>query len=474
MSEKKQANEFFSRNRLSRRRFLGYMAAASAGGALAACQPQASPTAAPAASGEVEETAPTAQPESSGGKATIEMWMWETEERWLRLEQASGLNEEFPDVEFKWTALPSGDLHQKALTSMAAGLAEGLPSIVRTSAAYYRPFANSGGIMDVTEYVAPYEKDVLDYYWAESIIDGRSYQFPDDTGVMMFGYRWDIFEAAGLPSEPDEVFNLLATYDDLIEVGQTIKDATGALMFNMTPGAGTFTNIGLQDTTGFFDGEGNVIFDSDKHVHVAEVVKTLFNSGLVSRYDQGPQIVQAYKDDQLAFDFYPNWEDFTILDAFPETVGKWRVTRLPATMPGGKRGTVQNGCLLVIPAAKPAEERDLAARVATYMKFTERAAVAHMKEFSGAFVSYVPGLEAMHDYPSPVLDGQSVYTEFLKTAQEEEILPWYRSSTVFFNEAYSAAGEAMFKILDQGAAIADSLTEAADTIRAMQDEKGIK
>jgi len=473
MSERLFSKESLVGNRMSRRRFLGFVAVACAGGALAACTPQTAPTAAPSEP-EVKEAPPTVKPESSAGKATIEMWMWETEERWQRLQDASGLTEEFPDVDFKWTALPYGDLHQKALTSMAAGLAEGMPSIVRTGAGYYRPFANSGGIMDVTEYVAPYEKDVLDYYWAESIIDGRIYQFPDDTGVMMFGYRWDIFEQAGLPSEPDEVLDLLATYDDLIEVGQTIKDATGALMFNMTPSAGTFTNIGLQDTTGFFDAEGDVIFDSDKHVHVAEVVKMLFNSGLVTRYDQGPQIVQAYKDDQLVFDFYPNWEDFTILDNFPETAGKWRVTRLPATMPGGKRGTVQNGCLLVIPAAKPAEERDLAARVATYMKFTEKASVAHMKEFSGAFVSYVPGLEAMHDYPSPVLDGQSVYTEFLKTAQEEEILPWYRSSTVFFNEAYSAAGEAMFKILDQGAAIGESLKEAADTVRAMQDEKGIK
>ena len=474
MSEKKQANEFFSRNRLSRRRFLGYMAAASAGGALAACQPQASPTAAPAASGEVKETAPTAQPESSAGKTTIEMWMWETQERWLRVEAASGLNEEFPDVEFKWTALPYGDLHQKALTSMAAGLAEGLPSIVRTGAGYYRPFANSGGIMDVTEYVTPYEKDVLPYYWAESIIDDRIYQFPDDTGVMMFGYRWDIFEEAGLPSAPDEVFELFATYDDLLTAGQKLLDETGSKLFNMTPDAGVFNNMIIQDTTGYFDADGEVVFDSDQHALVAQTVKRMFDSGLTTRYDQGPQIWQAYKDGELACMFYPNWQDFVVIDQAPDTVGKWRVTRMPAVMPGGRRGSVQNGCLLVIPAAKPAEERDLAARVATHMKFTEKATVAHMREFSGAFVSYIPGLEAMADFPSPVLDEQYVYQLYLKTAEEEDILPWYRSTTAFYNDAGTAASEALFKILDQNAPIEETLKAAADSVRSIQDQKGMK
>jgi len=37
---------------------------------------------------------------------TIEMWMWETEPRWMNVEATSDLNDKFPHVEFKWTALP--------------------------------------------------------------------------------------------------------------------------------------------------------------------------------------------------------------------------------------------------------------------------------------------------------------------------------------------------------------------------------
>src|SRR5690606_35311510 len=199
-------------------------------------------------------------------KRVVEMWMWETEEQWKQVEAASGLNEQFPDVEFRWTSLPYADLHQKAVASLAAGIPEGLPSLFRTHNPFYRPLVNTGSILDVTEQLAPYESDVLGSVWQEGTIDGRHDHVPDDTSVLLMGYRTDIFEAAGLPTDPAEVAELLATYDDYITVGQTIKDATGASITNMTAGSTMFTNFIGQNTTGLFNEEGNVIFDSEAHV----------------------------------------------------------------------------------------------------------------------------------------------------------------------------------------------------------------
>ncbi|MHB0857134.1 MAG: ABC transporter substrate-binding protein [Anaerolineae bacterium] len=405
---------------------------------------------------------------------TIEMWMWETEPRWKQVQAAAGLDEKFPNVDFKWTALPYGDLHQKALTAMAAGLAEGLPSIIRTGANYYRPFVNAKALLEVTDEVKPYEEDVMPFAWDTGFIDGKCYQVMDDTGVLMFGYRWDLFEQAGLPSEPDEVADLLKSYDDLLTVGQDLEKATGAKLFNMLPDAGIFNTLILQDSTGYFDVEGNPIFDSDYHVQVAEISKKIWESGLVSSYEQGPQYWQAVKDGKIATSWYPNWQDFVIIDQAPETKGKWRVTKLPAVQPGGKRATTANGCQLCIPSVKSDAEKQVALEVALYMKFTEKATVAHMKTFSGAFVSYIPGLEAMAEEPSPVLDNQFIYQMYLDAAREEEVLPWYRSTTAFFTNAEEAASNAMFKILKDGASIKDTLVEAAESIRQMQASKGIK
>ena len=45
------------------------------------------------------------------------------------------------------------------------------------------------------------------------------------TGVMF--YRPDAFQAAGLPTEPDQVAKALSTWDDFIKAGQSIKAKSG-------------------------------------------------------------------------------------------------------------------------------------------------------------------------------------------------------------------------------------------------------
>ena len=118
-----------------------------------------------------------------------------------------------------------------------------------------------------------------------------------------------------------------------------------------------------------------------------------------------------------------------------------------------------------------AEKKQLALQVAEYMKLTTKATVAHMKEFSGAFVTYVPGLELMKDQPSPILDNQFVYPMYLKAAVDEKITPWYRTSA-FFVDASRAINGAMFKILTENAPVEASLKEAANSIRDLQKQKG--
>lgn len=471
---------------ITRRQFLGTTLGAAAAGVLsstlAGCgstpvpgggtagTASASTGAAPAAS-MAEAGGPSVAAAVGGAKQTIEMWMWETEPRWKEVQAAAGLSEKFPNVEFKWTALPFDQLHQKAITALAAGVPTGVPSIIRTGMGFYRAFVNTKAILDLTDQVQAYEKDILPSVWQGALVDGKMYQVPDDTGVTLFGYREDLFEKAGLPTEPDQVADLLQTYDDLIAAGAKLEQSTGAKLFNMLPDAGVFNGLILQDSTGYFDADGNVIFDSDYHVEAANIAKRLWKSNLVTNFEQGPQMWQAYKDGMLATTFWPNWQDFVLIDNAPETKGKWRVAKLPAVKAGGKRAHSDDGVCLVIPAILPDEQKQLAIEVALYMKLTEKATVAHMKTFSGAFVSYVPGLEAMTNEPSPMLKDQKVYPLYLDTARQEQILPWYRTS-VFFPNAGDAASSAMFRIFNENAAVDETLKEAADSIRQMQESRG--
>lgn len=406
------------------------------------------------------------------GNVTIEMWVWETEAQWKQVAEKAGLAEKFPNVTFKWTALPYDQLHQKALTALGAGLPQGLPSIIRTGMPYYRTFANTGSIVDLTDQVRSYQSDIFPAVWDGALIDEKIYQVPDDTGVMLLGYRKDLMEQAGLPVEPDQVAEAIMNYDDLITVGNTLQEKVGAGLFNELPGA-VFNNLILQDSTGYFDKDGNVIFDSDYHIEVATISKKIWDSGLTTHYEQAPQQWQAYKDGKLALLFYPNWQDFVVQDNAPDLKGKWAVTRLPMVQEGGRRATAADGVCLTIPSSIPDEQKQVAIEVAKFLKLTEAATVAHMETFSGAFVSYIPGINAMSETLSPILDNQKTYELFQSASIDEDILPWYRTS-IFFSNATEAVENALFKILNQNAPIPATLKEAADSIRSLQDSRGTK
>ena len=397
--------------------------------------------------------------------------MWETVEQWKELEKRSGLNEKFPDVTFKWTALESGQLHQKALTSLGAGLAAGLPSIIRISMNYYRALVHTDGLTDFTDAVEPSKSDVLANVYDGLVVEDKLFAAPDDTGVMMFGYRRDLFEKAGLPTEPDEVEAELRTYDDLLSAGRKLAKVD-AKLFNET--GSTFSTLILQDTTGYFDADGNVIFDSPAHVECAELAKKIWDSGLTTHYESNsPQMWTAYKQGKLATMFYPNWQDFIILGNAPATKDKWNAVKMPAVKAGGRRASSADGCAMIVPNVLDQQDKDLAVEVVKFLKLTQKAQVAHMNVFSGAFCSYRPALEAMSDVTSPVLHDQQTYQLFLDSSEDEEILPWYRTSS-FFNDADKAVQDAMFRICKQDAPIEATLKAAADSIRSRQDQKGQK
>lgn len=447
------------KNGLSRRSFLKAVAAATAASALPL--------------GSVLADTSALRPNKQDARV-VEMWMWESEEQWQAVEELSGLNEQFPDVEFRWTALPLPDLHQKAITSLASGISEGLPSILRTYNPYYRPLVNTQTVLDVTDMIGQYEADIVGSVWQEGLIEGSHYHVPDDTQVILMGYRTDIFEAAGLPTEPDAVAELMSTYDEFLAAGETIMEATGASLTNMAADSNLFTHLSLQNSTGLFDAEGDVIFDSEAHQEAAALAKEVWDSGLTM--DVGlytPQLFQAFKDGQIATYFYPNFYDFILLDNAPETVGLWKVTKLPKINDDSKRARVDAGLGLVIPAILPDDQKQLAAEIALYMKLTEQATVAHMQTFSGAFVSFIPGLEAMADIASPVLDNQFTIQEFLGAVSEEQPYPRLVTSALE-SDVSAAVSDAMFRILTEDANVGETLTAAADSMRQLQETRGMK
>jgi len=446
-------------NNVSRQDFLKVSGAVALGGAAALADPAA-----------IISTLAAAPP------TTLNMWIWETVPHWNNVVKASGLAQRFPNVQIQFTALAFAGLHQKLLTALTAGIGTGLPDIARTHPSFYLPLVKTGAILETTKQVSPYRKDIVASRYDGMLVDGKLYGVPDDFGAYLMGYRVDLFQKAGLPTDPDKVAALWPTWAEFIKVGQHLKSKLGVNLLNVDPTTlyQNYEVVKNQGSTGDFDAGGNVIFDSAYHVQAAQIWQGLFKSGLVTSYAVGaPQYWNAHKQGKIAAKIYPNWEDFVVQDFIPSTKGQWRITRLPAPAAGVPRVAATDGVQQIIPTGISADRQQLALAVSMYLRLTTKATVAHMTEFPGAFASYTPGLDALSSRLSPVLDQQSTYGYVPKVIREENMKPFLYSST-HFSKADALLQTAIFDILSKNAPIAATLKNAADQVRSLQQSTGQK
>lgn len=410
---------------------------------------------------------------------TLTMWSWEELSQWDKVYQESGVYKKFPGLKLTFLPQDIDTLEQKAITALASGVSTGLPNLLRIPMGIYRALVNTKAIVDTTSYITPYKDDILATTWASLDVNGRTYALPDDTGFCLFGYRSDLFSKAGIGSTPAEVAAAIPTYDDLITVGQKLKAKTGSVLMLFPEGSdglgspNPFSTMVMQGSTGFFDLDGNVILDSPYHIQVGELYQKMYKSGLTANITGTVQQWAAYKSGQLATIPYPNWQDFEFVAYTPSLAYKWQVVPLPTVTSASKQIATADGCAIVLPAGQPSDQLKLAIQVGLYLKLNKAASEAHMRVFSGAFESNIPALEAMKGTKSPMLKGQEVYNIWLPDVQT--LKPYSISyASVFGTQMATAVNNAIYSITIDNKSVASTLKSAADSVRQLQDEKGLK
>jgi multiple sugar transport system substrate-binding protein len=459
-----------NRGTVSRREFLGAAATVSVGTALGSR----------ALRGSLQRSRDTTDARDSvSTQQTLTMWSWEELSQWDQVYQQSGVYKKFPGLKITFLPQDINTLQQKAITALASGVSAGLPNLLRIPMATYRALVNTKAIVDTTKDVTPYKDDILATTWGSLNVDGRTYALPDDTGFCLFGYRWDLFSKAGIGNTPAEVAAAIPTYDDLLTVGQKLKAKTGSMLMLFPQGVdgigspAPFTTMVMQGSTGFFDPDGNVILDSPYHIAVGELYQKMYKSGLMANISGTVQQWAAYKTGELATIPYPNWQDFEFVAYTPNLAYKWQVVPLPTVTAGSKQIATADGCAIVLPAGQPSDQLQLAIQVGLYLKLNQAASEAHMRVFSGAFESCIPALQAMKGTKSPMLKGQEVYNIWLPDVQTLKPYPISYAS-VFGPQMGTAVNNAIYSITADNKPVAATLKSAADGIRQLQDEKGLK
>ncbi|MEW2474790.1 extracellular solute-binding protein [Micromonospora gifhornensis] len=188
-----------------------------------------------------------------------------------------------------------------------------------------------------------YESNYLPWKWKQSLsADGKTQiALGTDVGGLAMCYRTDLFAAAGLPTERDQVSALWPTWDDFISVGQRyVAETDKKFLDNAT---NLFNPILGQQPVGFYDpseqlqmqGGPKVAFD-----YAVKAVEAGLSANLTSfqaDWDKG------FTNGSFAVLACPAWMLGHIQNTAPATSGKWDI----AAVPGG--GGNWGGSFLTIP-----------------------------------------------------------------------------------------------------------------------------
>jgi len=431
----------------------------------AATEPPAA-TEAPATEAPAATEAPTEASQLSG-KVTI--WMWKAAHDPLT---NSRVLDEFkkihPDVEVEVVEYAPADVYQKLPLALQAGT--GAPDISLVENSHLAQIVALGGLTDMTEWVTPYLDKMNAYKWADAKLDDKYYAMPWDSGPVVFYYRRDVFDAAGLPSDPDSVSEAVATWDGYFTVCQTIMEKTGSACFsnNKANNYGRLYEMMLwQQGLGYYNAEGQVTVDSPENIATLEMLKKFWDANLTSdqlEWTDGwyAELAAETEAKPIATLIEAGW-----MGAFLKgwiatgTEGKWGVALMPAMADGQIRAANDGGSAFVIPEQSQNKEAAWALTEFLFGRVDSQVALFKASDF-------LPSLEEAYadpvfSEPDPFFADDPVRQTYVDVVKVVPIAYVYGP---YYPEMNGFVATAIQKVATGQSSVEDTLKEAADAIRA--------
>ena len=300
-----------------------------------------------------------------------------------------------PDAKVKLTEVGSTTETATALTAALAG--GKVPDLVMIQNDDLPKFVeNSSNFLDLRTLGGD---DIADDYlgWAAdaaTAADGSVVGIPTDVGGLGFAYRADLFEQAGLPTEPDEVAAMWKDWPSFIAMGEKYTAATGKPFVDNIETSVFFSTVN-QVSEKYYSPEGDLVYDTNPQVKDAfDVAVKTHDAGIsagIAAWSSGWAPGRA--NGAFAVTIAPSWILSGIKTDAPGTAGTWRIASVPGV--GGNWG----GSVIAIPAR--AEHPEAAWKYIKTMMSAEGQA-EHFSQ-SGTFPAATSAVEsqAVLDYTDP-------------------------------------------------------------------------
>ena len=251
-----------------------------------------------------------------------------------------------PDAKVKLTEVGSTTETATALTAALAG--GKVPDLIMIQNDDLPKFVeSSSNFLDLRTLGGD---DVADDYldWAAGAAtaeDGSVIGIPTDVGGLGFAYRADLFEEAGLPTEPDEVAAMWKDWPSFIAMGEKYTAATGKPFVDNIETSVFFSTVN-QVSEKYYSPEGELVYDKNPQVKDAfQVALDAHDAGIsagIAAWSSGWAPGRA--NGAFAVTVAPSWILSGIKTDAPDTAGDWRIASVPGV--GGNWG----GSVIAIPA----------------------------------------------------------------------------------------------------------------------------
>lgn len=329
---------------------------------------------------------------SAGPNAEVSFWSF------TGINAKDSVNEylkKVPEAKVKLTEVGSTTETATALTAALAG--GKVPDLVMIQNDDLPKFVeNSSNFLDLRTLGGD---DVADDYlgWAAdaaTATDGSVIGIPTDVGGLGFAYRADLFEQAGLPTDPDEVAAMWKDWPSFIAIGEKYTAATGKPFVDNIETSVFFSTVN-QVSEKYYSPEGDLVYETNPQVKNAfDVAVKTHDAGIsagIAAWSSGWAPGRA--NGAFAVTIAPSWILSGIKTDAPDTAGKWRIASVPGI--GGNWG----GSVIAIPAR--AEHPEAAWQYIKTMMSAEGQA-DHFAQ-SGTFPAAASAVEsqAVLDYTDP-------------------------------------------------------------------------
>ena len=261
-------------------------------------------------------------------------------------EQVERYLAEHPDARIELSEIGTSTETADALTAAIAG--GRAPDLVLIQGDDLPRFvAADEHFLDLREFAADsLAEEYLPWAWdAATTASGKVIGIPTDVGGMALAYRADLFEAAGLPTDPAEVAALWPTWDAFVDVGSRFAERSDvAFVDNVS--TTVFFNASNQLPVKYYDAAGDLVHAENPALEDAfSVALAAHAAGIsagVGAFTPGWSAAMARGD--FAVMAAPSWMLRVIKASAPESGGDWRLAPVPGV--AGNWG----GSYLAIPA----------------------------------------------------------------------------------------------------------------------------